>query len=127
MLKVVSRSPYTCPEVDVSCCYTTEVSCLEVSVELAVHVYLSASACTVDSYSNVVPVVVGKASVACYTHSIVMEYQSALLQVKCEEIERTAHFLTITTSVRDNGSSLLCIVSLKPCLDGVVHSVIYYT
>ena len=127
MLKVVSRSPYTCAEMDVSRCYTTEVSCFEVSVELAVHVYLSATACTVDSYSNVVPVVVSKASVACHTHSIVMEYQSALLQIECEEIERTAHFLTIATSVRDNGSSLLCIVSLKPCLDGVVHSVVYYT
>ena len=112
---------------DVSRCYTTEVSCLEVSVELAVHIDLTASACAVYSHCHVVPVVVCEAAVTCHTHSIVMEYQSALLQIESEEIERTAHFLTVATSVGDDSGCLLCIVSLKPCLDGVVHAVVYDT
>ena len=112
---------------DVSRCYATEVSCLEVSVELAVHIDLTASACAVYSHCHVVPVVVCEAAVTCHTHSIVMEYQSAFLQIECEEIERTAHFLTVATSVGDDGGCLLCLVSLKPSLDGVVHAVVYDT
>ena len=111
----------------VSRSYATKVGCLEVSVQLAVHVYLSASACTVDSYSYVVPVVVGVATVARHTHTIVMEYQSALLQIKSEEIERTAHVLAVAASVRDDGSRRLSLVGLEPCLDGVVHAVVYDT
>ena len=111
----------------VSRCYATKVGCLEVSVQLAVHVYLCASACAVHSHSHMVPVVIGVATVTCHTHAVVMEYQSALLQIESEEIERTAHFLTVATSVGDDGGRLLCLVSLKPSLDGVVHAVVYDT
>ena len=127
LLEVVRRCPYTCAEMDVSRCYATEVSRLEVSVQLAVHIDLSASACAVYSHCHVVPVIVCEAAVTCHTHSIVMEYQSALLQIESEEIERTAHFLTVATSVGDDGGCLLCLVSLKPCLDGVVHAIVYDT
>ena len=127
LLQVVGRSPHTSAEMYVSRSYATKVGCLEVSVQLAVHVYLSASACTVDSYSYVVPVVVGVATVARHTHTVVVEHQTAFLQIESEEIERTAHVLAVAASVRDDGSRRLSLVGLEPCLDGVVHAVVYDT
>ena len=110
----------------VSRCYATEVGSLEVSVQLAVHVYLTASACAVYSHCHVVPVVVCEAAVTCHTHAVVVEHQSALLQIESEEIERTAHFLTVAASVGDDGGCRLCLVSLEPSLYGVVHAVVYH-
>ena len=74
-----------------------------------------------------VPVVVGVATVARHTHTVVVEHQSAFLQIECEEIERTAHILAVAASVRDDGSRRLSLVGLKPSLNGVVHSVVHHT